>query len=301
MKQRIFIRNNHALAGVLEALLLIGLVAMILSTIQLYYIPDIMEQKESEHMDQVTNQFSQLKSTIEIQSMMGVLQTGEPIAHSPMSSPITLGSNKLSYFVTSWALGNVEIIDKYAAGENRIYLLPAPADFLNGIPLTAIKYEADNAYFVDQNYILEGGGVILEQEDGETMKVAPPIIVENNTNNIKLIYSIPLYASKAGKNQSAHMIDNTYVRTNYTRDYTHSDSSISLIYIYTEHIDAWNQTLIIDDSGILWEYYDNGYINIDFDNPTNPTRIEITPGTKNIDVEFTIVELGAQIGPGVVN
>ena len=173
MKKRVFISNDSALAGVLEALLLIGLVAIILSTIQLYYIPDIMEQRESEHMDQVANQFSQLKSTIEIQSMMGVLESDKPIAYSPMSSPIKLGSDKLSYFVTSWALGHVEIIDRYATGNNEIYILPAPADFLNGIPLTSIKYEADNAYFVDQSYILEGGGVILEQSDGETIQVIP--------------------------------------------------------------------------------------------------------------------------------
>jgi len=300
MKKRIFIKSNSALAGVLEALLLIGLVAIILSTIQMYYVPDIMEQKESEHMDKVANQFSQLKSTIELQSMMGVLQSGDPIAHSPMSSPITLGSDKLSYFVTSWALGYVEIIDKDDT-EGLVKLSSAPPGYINGIPLTSIKYQADNAYYIDQNYILEGGGVILEQEDGETMKVAPPIIAENNSNSINLIYSIPVFISRSGKDISANMIDDIYVRTNYTTSSTHTDTNLAWIYIYTDYIEAWNKTLITDDSGLLWDYYNNGYINVDFDNPSNPTRIEITPGTKDLDVEFTIVELGAQIGPGVVN
>ncbi len=308
MKKRIFIKNNHALAGVLEALLLIGLVAMILSTIQLYYIPDIMEQRESEHMDKVANQFSQLKSTVEIQSMMGVLQSDQAIAYSPISSPITLGSDKLSYFVTSWALGNVEIVDK-SATESKIEILPAVSipgvnDFDDGIHLTSIKYNSYNHYYLEGSslsYILEGGGVVLKQSDGETMKVAPPIIAENNSNSINFIYSIPIFISKPSKNVSATMIDDTYIRTNYTRSYTHSEPDIEWIRINTEYINAWNQTLIADDSGILWEYYDNGYINVDPDNPSNPTRIEITPGTKEIDVEFTIVELGAQIGPGVVN
>lgn len=300
MKRRFF-KDNNALAGVLEALLLIGLVAIILSTIQLYYVPDIMEQKESEHMDQVANQFSQLKSTIEIQSMMGVLETDKPIAHSPMSSPIKLGSDKLSYFVTSWALGHIEIIDRNDVEDSKIYFLPASPDFVDGIPLTSIRYEALNSYFVDQEYILEGGGIILKQPDGETMKVAPPLIAENNTNNIKLIYSIPLFRSRSGKNQSAYMIDNTYVRTNYSTNYTYSAPNISPIYIYTDYIGAWNQTLIADDSGILWEYYNNGYINVALDNQANPTRIEIRPGSKTITVEFTVVEITAQIGPGFVN
>jgi len=302
MKQRIFIKNNSALAGVLEALLLIGLVAMILSTIQLYYIPDIMEERESEHMDQVANQFSQLKSTIEIQSMMGVLQSGDPIAYSPMSSPITLGSNKLSYFVTSWALGNVEIIDKDAT-ESIIEILPAVSvpDYINGIPLTSIKYNAYNHYYLEGrslSYILEAGGVILKQSDGESMKVAPPIIAENKSNSINFIYSIPVFVSKPGKNISSTKIDDAYIRTNYSTSYTHTESNINQIYIHTDYTSAWNQTLIADDSGILWEYYNNGYINVNYN---NPTRIEITPGTKHIDVELTIVELGVQTGPGVVN
>ncbi len=303
MKKRVFIKSSHALAGVLETLLLIGLVVMILATIQIYYIPDIMEQRESEHMNKVSNQFSQLKSTIEIQSMMGVLNEDEAIARSPISSPITLGSDKLPYFVTSWALGNVKIIDKDAAGESRIVIWPAPEDFINGvIPLTSINYEANNAYFVDQSYILQGGGLILKQPDGETMKIAPPILVENNSDSINIIYSLPIYISRAGKNQSATMIDDVYIRTNYIKSYKHADlSGDTEIHIYTKYIDAWSQSLINDDSGILWEYYTNGYINVDVDHTTNPSNIKITNGTKNITVECTIVEIGAQIGPGFIN
>jgi hypothetical protein len=37
---------------------------------------------------------------------------------------------------------------------------------------------------------------------------------------------------------------------------------------------------------------------VTYDNHLSPTRIEITPGTKDIDVELIIVEIGAQIGPG---
>ena len=57
---------DQAVAGVIEALLLVALAAIVLSTIQLVYIPDIMEQREADHMDQVDNQFSHLKSVIDL-------------------------------------------------------------------------------------------------------------------------------------------------------------------------------------------------------------------------------------------
>ena len=62
MKNKNFIRGNHAVAGVIEALLLVALVAIILSTIQLVYIPQVMNEREADHMEDVSNQFSFLKS-----------------------------------------------------------------------------------------------------------------------------------------------------------------------------------------------------------------------------------------------
>ena len=132
------------------------------------------------------------------------------------------------------------------------------------------------------------------------MVVFPPITVENKTNAIKIYYTIPVFVSKTNKDQSHHYLDTVYVRTNYTRNYTHSDTAISFIRIYTDYTDAWLNSLIYDDSGVLWEYYDNGYIDVSLDSIANPTRVEITNGTKNIDVELTIVEIGAQVGSGIV-
>jgi hypothetical protein len=296
MKKRTIVRNSYGLAGVIEALLIIALVVMIISTIQLVYVPQIMTEKESDHMDEVLNQFSNLKSVIEVQSMLGVAEGDQPIAYSPMSSPITLGSEQLAYFVTTGALGQLDVFDKDNV-ESKIDLLPKCPDFLDGIPLTSIRFIGDNAYFDDQNYILEGGGIILKQAEGEAMKAAPPINVQNYTTSIKINYTLPLFTCKPGKNIAGGN-DITFIRTNYTRYYSHSDTGISWLYIYTDYIEAWNQSLINNNQGLLWEYHHNGYINVTYDDPMSPTRIEITPGTKDLDVELIIVELGAQIGPG---
>src|SRR4030042_4984279 len=130
MKNRRFIKEKHAVAGVIEALLLVGLVAVILSVVQLVYIPQVMNQREADHMDEVANQFSFLKAIVDLQSM-----TQKDI---PISSPITLGGRELPYFISFKAEGEVNIIDD--AGEIQV-------DYATICPLTSIRYTAYNRYY----------------------------------------------------------------------------------------------------------------------------------------------------------
>jgi len=304
--KKILIKNNSALAGVIEALLLVGLVAVILSTIQLVYIPEIMKQKESSHLDEVENQFSHIKSVIDTQSMMGVMQSDQAIAYSPMFSPIKLGTKRLPYFVTSDTYGELQIIDNEDTN-SEIDILPSVGDskYLDGIPLTSIQYTFYSMYQgYNTKYIYEGSGVILNQTgsesySGETMRVNPAMKIENYSNNIKIYYSIPVLFCQPGKS-NLYGLDLSYIRTNYTNHVTHSDTSITHIRIYSEHLDAWYQSLVDNRIGILWEYDENGYINVEYKESVSPNYIEITPGTKNINVDFTILEIGIQTGSGTV-
>ena len=104
MKYKKFRVKNHAVAGVIEALLMVALVSIIISIIQLSYIPQIMEQREAEHMDQVSNQFSSLKSMIELQAITN--------SSAPISTMITLGSKELPYFITARSYGEISTVDE---------------------------------------------------------------------------------------------------------------------------------------------------------------------------------------------
>ncbi|MBN2066690.1 MAG: hypothetical protein JW771_07800, partial [Candidatus Thermoplasmatota archaeon] len=135
MKHRTLVSGNHAVAGVIEALLLVALVAVILSTIQLLYIPEIMEQRESDHMDEVANQFSFLKSVIDLHAA-----TEKDV---PITAPLTLGSKELPYFVTAAAYGELIVYDQE-------YIDTYFIRVRNGIglfPLTSIYYKAHNRYY----------------------------------------------------------------------------------------------------------------------------------------------------------
>jgi hypothetical protein len=243
-----------------------------------------MEQKEAEHMDLVSNQFSTLKSMIDLQ---GITRSSAPI-----SSMITLGSRDLPYFITAKAFGEVSVKENPTY---KITVLPPPGSLPSGtVPLTSIQYAADNSYFVDQTYVLEGGGLIVQQPDGvPVMRADPSISSVNNTNTITLHFDLIHVITIPGKN-STNGEGNCFIRTNYSSNRTHFDTIQpgGHIRIYTAYPNAWNESL----NNLLGIYAVNGYINIAM--APAQSYIEIIPGTKDILLQLNVIDIYVQIGQG---
>ena len=273
MKYKKIVKKEHAVAGVIEALLLVALVSIIISTIQLVYIPEIMEEREAEHMDQVSNQFSSLKSMIELQAITN--------SSAPISTMITLGSKELPYFITARSYGEISTI---VEGEYKIETLPATPTFPSGIPLTSIKYEAYNSYFVDQIYALEGGGIIVKQPNGESvMRVDPSIYVENGTD-IDIQFGLPIIVGIPGKDLT-HGHGKCFVRTNWSQGGTDYIPNSNTINISTRYPNAWNDSLY----SILGN-------NVNYEKGTS--YVKITKKDKDINLNLRYYYIYVQIGHG---
>ncbi len=271
-------RDAYAVAGVIEALLMVALVAVIISTIQLIYIPDIMEQKEAEHMDQISNQFSSLKSMIDLQIISR--------SDAPIFSMITLGSRELPYFISASAYGEVNVIDY---GTSRIVV---DEDEWQSVPLTSISYHAYNVYFVDQTYILEGGGIIVDQQNGiPVMRVDPGLTVDNSTN-IDVYMDLPMIYATEGKNFT-YGLGKCFIRTNFsnTLSYQNFTTISSNIKIYSTYPEAWFKSL---NSTI------GSMVDITLNPVGSPThiRIEKKAGGKDIGLYIAQYPIYVQIGPG---
>jgi hypothetical protein len=277
MGKRKIVKSNTAVAGVIEALLLVALVAIIISTIQLVYIPEIMRQREADHMDVVENQFSHLKSIIDLQSSIR--------GHDPISSSITLGSRELPYFVTARAFGLLHVID-----DNTHVIITNSTGSEISINFNAIEFQSVNAYYINQNYILEGGGVVLSQDDGgEAMKIHPPVTFQNSSHKIYFNWTIYNFSYIGGKD-SAEGYKSCYIRTKFASNEQRSYEDISHIKIYSNFVDAWNQSiswLKIENITITTDY-DNSFINISTDE------------SKLFSVNVEIVEIEVQIGVGTI-
>jgi hypothetical protein len=274
MKKRNFTRREEGVAGVIEALLIVALVAVVISTIQLVYIPQVMTQREADHMDEVANQFSSMKAMIDLQSV-----TKKDV---PISSPITLGSRELPYFVTARALGELRIVNDANYEINVDYGALV-------FPLTAVKYTAYNSYYLEGTmayYIFQGGAIIRKQFDGETVIVEPAITVENLSNIVNIHYNIPIIIGIEGKNTSPTDYKTCFIRTNYSHESNdESLPSVSSIVITTEYPAAWNES--------LYSFLGN---NVNINKGSN--YVEITKKVKQINLYYKEIYIYAQISPG---
>lgn len=287
MENKNIIIQKQAVAGVVEAILIVTLIAIILSMVQLIYIPQIMEQREAEHMDQVATQFSQLKFSIDVQSAMGQLESDIPI-----SSPITLGSNELPYFITARATGELKVIPKQCSVN--VSLDTTPSEEYNYC-LGLIKYNAYNAYFVSQSYILESGGIIISQPNGNSIVENPPIAAELDGKNITIDFTMVNVTPVYGKDKSPTTHDTIFIRTNFSNITSILNNvTVNYINISSKYLSAWN----ISFHDVLQDIIRVGGINIKL---FPDQHVEITPNKSNgysIILNLNIVKIYAQISPG---
>ena len=282
------IRNsNEAVAGMVATFLTVGLIVTVISMVQMVYIPKWMEQAEADHMEVVADQFSQLKFAIDTQSVIKQPDT-------PISTSITLGNKELPFLMSSRAYGSLEILSDDCA----INITNATGYSIS-YSLGVIKYSSDNAYYLDQTYIYEAGGVILSQSQGNTMLIKPPFSIKQcgyTTNisfpiiNVSIIGNKGTVAGYGAYPIQTEFLDNPSFSSSLICDVTE-------ISIKTNYPNAWhifmNNTII--NSGL--EYDKNFSITTDESTATIQFN---DPSSVCINLKPT--DIGAQIAPGwIVN
>ncbi len=292
MKLKKRYHSTYAVSGVIEALLLVALATIVISTIQLTYIPQVMNDREAQHMDEVSNQFSHFKAVIDIQAITQ--------STAPISSPLTLGSTKLPYFITQISTGDVSIKD------DQITLVITPG--LAGLDMGTITYTANNLYYKnsgeDVKFILEAGGIIRGQQSGSSWlnnMLVDPIISIDNSSSITIDFTFYNIIGVEGKNYTEHpgfqnnVPGKCFIRTNFSHSTTYSTfNDITSIKIYTDYTNAWNNS--------LHRVFGNTVDIVEVPSE-NPVYVYITPNVaigKTVNVDLEIIDIQAQTGPGWV-
>ena len=94
-------KQDEAVVGIVEAVLIIGLLVIVFSILQTVYVPEWMENIEADHLNEVGSQFIDLKHTTDLQLLT---ENGLTV-----TSPIILGSEKLPYLLSQRALSLIHI------------------------------------------------------------------------------------------------------------------------------------------------------------------------------------------------
>jgi hypothetical protein len=278
-KQNYFTKNNQAVAGIIVAVMLLGLVISVISIVQTVYIPKWMEEREAEHMGVVLNQMSQFKYSLD---NLAVAQQKVPITTS-----ITLGGKELGFLSSTRAFGHVQLIGDafsiiFSFAEN------PPKTFEN---INLFTYTSENGYFLDQTYTYETGALFLNQSEGSVMLNGPSIsVVKDASNNIILSWNCINLEQQGGKTSLGGYgtvpLQMTWTTSNpYTIDV--GDDPVSSIEIRTKFPNLWEQyfdrifqdadltrgdgasgndyqiTPLTENGGILIEFWDDTYLNFE--------------------------------------
>ncbi|KYK30839.1 MAG: hypothetical protein AYK22_02775 [Thermoplasmatales archaeon SG8-52-3] len=281
--------NNEGAAGIIVAVMLIGLFFTFLSVIQLTYIPDWSEEREAEHMEKVAEQFTQLKFAVDVLS--SIEQIGNKI-----TTAVTLGTNEIPlplFLKSEKSFGYLKLI----SDECMINITDKTPSSYNYI-LGSIRYSPRNSRYIETDYIYEAGGIITSQKLGNTMYIMPYFSVDYS-GNVVITYETIDFIDIAGKKYTTgHGI--SQIQLEYKSKNTDTINNVDDLIISTHYMGAWhnffNDTL--GSAGLTY-----GAAN-DFEIIENEIDNEITIDFNDaltVDLTLIITEINIQIGPGWSN
>jgi len=280
-----FICSDEGVAGIVAAVLLLGLIVSAVGMVQGIFVPQWMEEKEAEHMEKVSNQFSQLKFAVDAQSALQ-----EP--NCPISTSITLGSKELPFLVSARSYGSLKILPE----DFRIIINVSQIQDVHGYVkpyvdvLGAIEYISSNAYYIDQSYVLENGALILSQSSGEIMSASPALSIVNDRD---LSFNLVKF-NVIGEKTSMSGYGTYPIRTRYSDTSYFTYCNVKNITMYTSHPVVWrkvfNDTLSDLDIEYSIDDVDEGVgiiVNFDIESAGANSCPSLFLKVTEIDVELT--------------
>jgi type II secretory pathway pseudopilin PulG len=157
-------------AGVVAIMLAILVVILLVTMVTSVWMPVWMEKREANQIRQVTSDFGNIKATIDNQILQG--DTAISVAN-----PVTLGTEGFSAFGSD-SSGTFSI-NHFRDDELEYYCNVRNTTGAVNVTCTGgMKYNSNNNYYVDQELAYENGAIILDQGDGEVVRIGPQLTVE---------------------------------------------------------------------------------------------------------------------------
>jgi len=264
MKKQHHIKNDNAVVGIFTVVLVISLIIGVMAVINTVYVPQWMKQAEFRHMNEVSNQFAQLKYALDIQSITN--------GSSAIGSTVTLGTKEIPFFGVHQSFDELSIPSKSCT-----LSITTKTGSHSSYTTDSITFTSHNTNFVDQSYIFEAGSLILDQAEIDVLLARPSILVTEYGKNLSINFinltagtgtnnfasghgTFPIYTQIIQNNLQYTVIHNVTtitISTNYPNAW-YQAYNVSLIY------SGINHTIIETTNGIRVNLLDtNGdYYNI---------------------------------------
>lgn len=271
MKMRKLKKQDNAVVGVISAVLVIGLIVAATAVIKTSYLPQWLERTEAAHMEEVSNQFAQLKYALDIQSVVE--------QKTAISSSITLGSKELPILGIGRTFGSLEILS-----DSCNLVITNSTDTLN-FSFGTIKYSSWNTYFVDQSHIYEAGSLILSQSTASILNGKPLLSVSDFTNASFTVVDI----SGVDGKKSASGYGTYAVYTEFLNSESYEVINVTSITVATNYPNAWRT--LFNDSALRYSGLDYAINDTD-----NGVTVEFEGSLGNLFLK--VIDISAQLAPG---
>jgi hypothetical protein len=279
-----FKKDESAVVGIVTAILIIGLVVTVFAIIQTVYVPQWMEEFEMEHMNEVAGQFAELKYATDLQLF------SQSASNQSITTPFTLGSDKIPFFLSERSYGSLEIVDS-------VCNVTIDGDSVVTFDVNGIEYRSRNNHYVDQTFRYETGAVIISQAQGSFLSTMPFFSISASETKINMTLTVVNVTGIGGKTTASGYslvsIATKFLATNNTVE---TVENVTEIMIETEYPTAWksyfNQTL--QTEGLA---YDDDY-SLSYSIENEWIKIEFYPEETNNQIMVSSKQLSAQISPG---
>lgn len=310
-----FSRSESATSTVVGVVLLLAIFFSLFSIVQIGYVPEWKNDAEYSHMDDVWEDMADLKSKIDMMSIVlasnpnsSYLNSPYPVSSSPqlvMSMPFRIGGGAIPL------IGPIKSSGTLAVNKDKcvMSIIANPADsnpYFKSINCGTVTYNSQNRYYVDQVFSYEGGALICGQKERSVMMLYPSIRFSrisaneyNVTINAVRIFENEYYPPTISSNSrcSLHLEGLDY-KPLYDSDI---DSLGSIdrfkLTVYTRHPDAWKLYFekSLSDTGInpseyIIEQGESGNVCLTFPSETGSV------GLKRLYVSETVIRAETGIG-----
>jgi len=253
--------DTNGVVGIVATVLIIGLLITFVGIIKTVHVPNWIEQKEAQHLNDVENQFTQLKYTLDI---LALLEKNVAI-----SNYVTLGSEELPFINEGRTYDTLAI----SSGDFQINFSNATDSF--SFPLSDIVFSSKNNYFVNQILCLEAGALILSQTS-KSILLGPPLVSVSNFTNV----SLSLFAISGLDGKGFVSGYGTYVLSNeFISREKHTMHDVAEIHITTLYPEAWGDFFNSSSfvlSGLTYAINSStGSVLITFSDPLGSIDVEI--------------------------
>lgn len=233
--------DEEGAAGVVAIMLAILVVILLVTMVTSVWMPVWMEKREANQIRQVTSDFANIKATIDNQILQG--DTTFSVAN-----PVTLGTEGFSAFGSD-SSGTFSI-NHFRNDELEYYCnVRNTTGAVNVTSTGGMKYNSNNNYYVNQEIAYENGAIILDQGDGELVRIGPQLTVEKFGPVVKVDFVfITISGIETSIQGTSTILFQTQLVTYTDASHLFIDPDVLTFTMITEYTSAWsryfNNTLI---------------------------------------------------------